>query len=160
MIDITKIKTLLLNTGLQQKDNPTYQVFLYLIDGLNDTAKLAKTTTSVTGAVGPQGPPGPPGFSLGDSDGDGETIPGPQGVTGATGPQGVAGVIGPPGESSEGDGDFIVAYSPSQFAMNDMTPTFIGINDTFVVPLYKQAFYEIAIDSEGTLEVDGFLIAV
>ncbi len=41
-----------------------------------------------------------------------------------------------------------------------MVPYYIAAGDTFTVPLYKQALFEMDIDVVGTLTVDGFLIQV
>jgi hypothetical protein len=41
-----------------------------------------------------------------------------------------------------------------------IVPYHIGINETFLVPLYKQALFSMNIDNEGIIEVDGFLIEV
>ena len=41
MIDPTRLYTALLNTGLQQKDNPLYQVIHSLIDNLISISKLS-----------------------------------------------------------------------------------------------------------------------
>ncbi len=41
-----------------------------------------------------------------------------------------------------------------------MVPYHIGINEVFLVPLYKQALFAMNIDNEGIIEVDGFLIEV
>lgn len=41
-----------------------------------------------------------------------------------------------------------------------MLPYFIAGDDTFTVPIYKQALFNMTIDIEGTLVVDGFLIQV
>lgn len=67
-----------------------------------------------------------------------------QGIPGLQGPPGPAGAAGPPG--SEGQAGFV--------------PTYIAPDETFVVPAGKQALFEMAIDSEGMLEVDGYLILV
>jgi len=39
-------------------------------------------------------------------------------------------------------------------------PTYIGPTETFTVPENRQALKAMAIDNEGTLTVDGFLIEV
>lgn len=41
-----------------------------------------------------------------------------------------------------------------------MVPYFIASDETFTVPLYKQALFTMTIDNEGILEVDGFLLEV
>lgn len=41
-----------------------------------------------------------------------------------------------------------------------MVPYYIAPTETFTVPLYKQALFEMNIDNEGILVVDGFLIEV
>lgn len=41
-----------------------------------------------------------------------------------------------------------------------MVPYFIASGDTFTIPLYKQALFNMAIVNDGTLVVDGYLILV
>ncbi len=53
--DPSRLYTLLLNTGLQQKDNPLHQVIHGLIDHTISTNKQVNTIISGGGSVGPQG---------------------------------------------------------------------------------------------------------
>lgn len=41
-----------------------------------------------------------------------------------------------------------------------MVPTFIAADDTFIVPADHQALFTVPIDNEGTLDVEGVLVAV
>lgn len=129
MSDIVRLRTTLLTTGLQQKDQPLYQLLYQLINELNGVSDSVSTSVVISNTPGPQGPAGPPGFlSFDDSGGDGGdiTLPGPRGIDGA----------------------------------NGMVPYFIALSEVFVIPLYKQALFEMNIDNEGILEVNGFLIEV
>lgn len=45
-------------------------------------------------------------------------------------------------------------------AGSGMVPYFLASGQTFTVPVYKQALFEMTIDNEGILEVDGFLVEV
>jgi hypothetical protein len=78
-IDPSRLYTALLNTGLQRKDNPLYQVIHDLIANLI-TLNL-QTNSSSSGSVGPPGPTGPQG------------------------PQGLQGLQGSPILSWQDDGD-------------------------------------------------------
>jgi hypothetical protein len=49
---------------------------------------------------------------------------------------------------------------PAVVATSGMVPYFIAATETFTVPVYKQALFEMTIDSQGLLVVDGFLIQV
>lgn len=76
-IDPSRLYSALLNTGLQQKDNPLYQVIKNLIDNLVAAVKAINSSgsgTGTTGATGPQGLQGIqgiPGFAISDSENDG-----------------------------------------------------------------------------------------
>jgi hypothetical protein len=64
MIDPTRLYTALLNTGLQQKDNPLYQVIHDLIGQIVQQAKISNSSSSSSGGgLGPQGPQGLSGLS-------------------------------------------------------------------------------------------------
>jgi hypothetical protein len=41
-----------------------------------------------------------------------------------------------------------------------MVPTFIAAGETFMVPANRQALFTMAIDNEGILDVEGFLVEV
>jgi len=128
-----RLYSMLLNTGLQIKDNSLYQVIYQLIGAINNLA------------VGVGGFSGGGGgstvinntinniqLSLESGSGDGGdsiSIPGPPGPAGASG-------------------------------ANGMVPYFIATGETFTVPVFKQALFSMNIDNEGTLAIDGFLIEV
>jgi hypothetical protein len=130
-IDPARLFSLLLNTGLQTKDNPLYQVIYQLIGQVSkltaDSAASSSSTnnsTTVINQIIQQ-------LALGDdSSGDGEV--GPPGVRGLDGNDGA----------------------------NGMVPYFIASSEIFIIPLFKQALFAINIDNEGILEIDGFLIEV
>jgi len=127
--DVTRLKSILLNTGLQIKDNPLYQLLNGLIDGLSDVNKGVSSFTSVS-IPGPPGPAGAPGFLFEDQIGDADSV------------------IAAPSTSSGGG-------SSSSFV-----PYLIPAGSTFVVPINYQALFEMTIEVDGILEVDGFLIEV
>lgn len=128
--DIQRLKSVLLTSGLQQKDNALWQVINSLIDALgqsNDvlTAQIANTGSTIINQTLQQ-----LFLGVGDSDGSGgggeSLIPGPAGVAG----------------------------------QNGMVPYYIAPTEKFNVPIYKQALFAMNIDNEGILEIDGFLIEV
>jgi hypothetical protein len=41
-----------------------------------------------------------------------------------------------------------------------MVPYYIGVGEIFEVPLYKQALFEMTIENDGIIDVDGYLILV
>jgi hypothetical protein len=41
-----------------------------------------------------------------------------------------------------------------------MTPYFVAADETFVVPVNKQALFSMPIDSEGILDIEGYLLEV
>lgn len=79
-IDPTRLYTALLNTGLQQKDNPLYQVIYNLIGNLVDlNNQINAINIVVNPALGPQGIQGLQGLQgiqgfPGNDGEDGETI--------------------------------------------------------------------------------------
>lgn len=94
---LDRLKSQLLTSGIQQQNQPLYQVINQLIDALRQAINLQagqitdiiNTPSPVT--IGPIGPPGLDGF-----DGvDGEI--GPSGIQGPIGPQGAAGQSNIPG---------------------------------------------------------------
>lgn len=93
--DPNRLYAHLLNTGLQNKDNPLYQVIHELIrqlSQLNITVTSGKisgsgTTTVIQSSMGPPGIDGSDGID-GDIGPPGINIIGPQGITGAQGPIG------------------------------------------------------------------------
>jgi hypothetical protein len=94
---ISRLKSQLLTSGLQQKDQPLFQVINQLIGALSDTAQVAASGGSGGGTIGPPGPAGKDGpFIIGSDGQDGHDgingQPGPQGFRGATGPQGSPGL--------------------------------------------------------------------
>lgn len=102
-----KLQSTLLTSGLQQSNQPLYQVISQLIDAIiasNEAVVSGSSGSGGTGATGAQGPMGPPGID-GDSGSDGDIGPpgirGIDGITGAQGPQGPPGLegdIGPEGD--------------------------------------------------------------
>ncbi len=127
-----RLYSALLNTGLQTKDTPLYQVIYQLIGAINTLGKGitggssgggGSTTIIVQGTQGPMGQPGQDGLD------------GSDGFPGVPGPAGSAG-------------------------SNGMVPYFIATGETFTVPVFKQALFSMNIDNEGTLAIDGFLIEV
>src|ERR1035437_1379231 len=101
--DPSRLYVSLLNTGLQQKDNPLYQVIHDLIGAVAVVNKQTNTIISGGGSAGPAGKdglPGPPGLSLDISDNnDSILIPGLQGFPGIQGLQGFPGLDGDSYES-------------------------------------------------------------
>jgi hypothetical protein len=67
------------------------------------------------------------------------------GATGPTGPAGPTGPSGPTGPTGPAGG---------------CVPYFIASGDTFTVPVFIQSLWSMAIDNEGTIVVNGFLIQV
>mgnify|MGYP001562406919 CR=1 FL=1 len=127
-----RLYSALLNTGLQIKDNPLYQVIYQLIGAVNEIANTLGATGSSGGSGG-----GTTinnitnifqqlGLDGGADAGDDSLIPGPQGIDGA----------------------------------NGMVPYFIASNEVFHVPEFKQALFAMNIDNEGIMIIDGFLIEV
>lgn len=90
--DPAKLYPLLLNTGLQTRDNPTYQVIYNLITTLVALNKQFGSSSSGGGggggSVGPQGPTGISGANGLDA------IDGIDGLDGSIGPQGIRGLQG------------------------------------------------------------------
>jgi hypothetical protein len=133
LIESGRLKAILLNTGLQQKDQPLYQFLNSLIDKVVALSAAANsssggggggsTVTNINNIIQQ--------IISGDGDGgnSGDTIPGPPGNTGADG-------------------------------ANGMVPYSIALGETFTVPVNKQALFAMNIDNSGTLVVDGFLIEV
>ncbi len=128
--DLDRLKVTLLKSGIQQKDQPLYQVINQLIDFLRKSIGILQSdVAAVSGGGGSTATTQIIQQLLldGDSGGDGgDTIPGPQGE---------------PGE-------------------NGMVPYFIAASETFTVPEFKQALFAMNIDNEGILIIDGFLIEV
>jgi hypothetical protein len=129
-IDPDRLYSALLNTGLQNKDQPLYQV-IYLLIG------QVVALTNITSAGGGSGGGSSTTIinnliqqlALDGSDGGGGSdisIPGPRGEDGA----------------------------------NGMVPYFIAVDEIFTVPEFKQALFAMNIDVEGILVIDGFLIEV
>ena len=72
---------------------------------------------------------------------------GDAGAPGPAGPPGAAGSSGPPGAAGEA-------------GANGAVPYFISSTEIFTVPLYKQMLFQMLIDNEGVLDIDGYLIEV
>jgi hypothetical protein len=132
LIESGRLKAILLNTGLQQKDQPLYQFLNSLTDkvvalsaaansssgGGSGSSSITNITNIIQQIIG------------GDGDsGINDVIPGPAGAAGAEG-------------------------------ANGMVPYSIALGETFTVPINKQALFAMNIDNSGILVVDGFLIEV
>lgn len=128
--DLDRLKVTLLKSGLQQKDQPLYQVINQLIDFLRKSiSQLQDATSGSSGGGGTTTINQTIQQLLLDGDGDSgeaDIIPGPRGIDG----------------------------------VNGMVPYFIAAGEKFTVPLYKQALFSMNIDNEGELEIEGFLIEV
>jgi hypothetical protein len=89
-----------------------------------------------------------------DNNSDGLIIPGPIGIRGKDG------IPGPPTlDSNEGFNDEIMIPGPMGLE-GPMVPYYIGLNETFHVPEFKQALFGMVITNDGTIIIDGFLIEV
>lgn len=129
-----RLQVQLLNTGLQNKDNPLYQLLFLMIGALNqlqaqinaitggDVTNIINNTTVIQQMLG---------SPLGDDSSSGED-----------GFPGVQGIPGIPGENGP------------------LMPYFIATGETLTVPLYKQGLFSVPIDNEGTIDVDGYLVEV
>src|SRR5262245_17604461 len=62
-----------------------------------------------------------------------------------------------PGDILVWDGD---SWVPGAASSGGMVPYYLAPDETFVVPLYKQALFAMLIDNAGTLAVDGYLLEV
>lgn len=126
-----RLLTQLNTSGLQVKDNPLYQVIKQLIGIIKDLESV------IGGGSGGGGGSSVTNYItniqqvLSSEDGGG-------GNGGEMGPPGVAGISG----------------------ANGMVPTFIAAGETFFVPEFKQALFEMTIDNEGILDIEGFLVQV
>lgn len=141
MPDPNRLYSALLNTGLQQKDNPLYQVLHDLIGLL---AGVTPTTPTFTGGSGGGG-----GttiinnniqnnlFQISDFDGS---------------------------NNNDDDNSFwppgIVSSGSSGGGTDAFIPYFIGPTEIFTIPVNKQGLFTMNIDNEGILVIDGFLIEV
>jgi Collagen triple helix repeat (20 copies) len=139
LYDPTRLYSALLNTGLQQKNNPLYQVIYDLIGAVAGINKQANTTAS-GGNPGPQGIQGKMGLPGVDGI-DGEDAPVIQGATGATGSQGSQGFQGIPGlDGSDGDDSVLIGIPTVSLVPIPYTPVLTNItigNGTFT-GLYLQ----------------------
>jgi hypothetical protein len=136
LIDASRLKYQLQNTGLQNKDNPLWQLLyqmLGVLEALNkevgglvidNTSGGGNTVINLLGFA-----------TLGDDGGGGSSESGPPGPAGAAGANGTDGA-------------------------NGMVPYFIATTETFTIPLFKQALFSMNIDNEGILDIEGFLIEV
>jgi len=76
MFDPSRLFAQLLNTGLQQKDNPLYQVIYNLIKSTSELTNAVSSGSTTIGPVGPQGVQGIPGVGISlDSGMDGSSDP-------------------------------------------------------------------------------------
>jgi len=159
--DASRLYSQLLNTGLQGKDNPLYQVIYQLIRAVG---QATPTTSGFSGG----------GSSSivnvfqaiqqlelgdgGDSSSEGFTIPGPRGIDGIIGRDG----LGAPGlDGNDGEDGFPGPPGPAGATTGGtgtMVPYFNPLGTEFIVPLYSQALFGMNIDNEGIITVDGFLI--
>lgn len=75
--DTKRLQILLLNTGLQNKDNPLFQVLKQIIDaltGINNELNDISSGIGPQGIQGIQGIQGPPGASLINEENDSDSI--------------------------------------------------------------------------------------
>lgn len=131
-INPVRLITQLQNTGLQNKDNPLYQLLFQMIQLLqtiaNQTNKggsIPKGTTTIINQILNQF--GGPTFD-GINGEDGFSIPGAIGATGATGATGSSGtagaqgIMGPPGiDGNDGYDAFILLSSPGSSPSSGVT---------------------------------------
>ena len=69
----------------------------------------------------------------------------------------------PSGDSGGGSGDgevLMINSNNNDGSSGGMMPFFIPLDETFIIPENKQGLFEMTIDVEGILQVDGFLIQV
>lgn len=132
LFDPSRLYTQLQNTGLQNKDQPLFQLINQMIGAMVAINKLQNasggsgggSSSTVISQIIQQ-------LSFGsDSDSGGE--------------------IGPPG----------INGIPGEDGANGMVPYYIAPTEEFIVPEFKQALFAMNIDNEGILTVDGFLIEV
>lgn len=100
MIDLDRLKSTLLTSGINQKNNPLYQVINQLIDALKEQRKLILATGLSGGSSNILNETHiHQVISFGDGDGGGGESgpPGPAGINGAPGISNVAGPAGPMG---------------------------------------------------------------
>ena len=117
-------------SGLQTKNTPLYEVIVALIKRMKE---LSIAVSSSSGGGG----------------GGSVTINNIHQMLDvfSSGGSGEDGPPGPPGDRGA-DGS------------NGMVPYYIAPDETFTVPEFKQALFNMVIDNEGFLDVDGFLIEV
>lgn len=159
MMDPSRLIYQLQNTGLQNKDNPLYQLLFQMIQIVTG---LDKVTTGLSGSFGGGGSIinviGFPPLALDNSEAllnEMLSVPGRDGIIGRDGAQGPPGYDGLDGESPD------IIPGPIGPA-GPMVPYYLGDNERFLVPLYKQALFSMNIELDGSaiLEVDGYLIEV
>lgn len=158
-IDPSRLIYQLQNTGLQNKDNPLYQLLfqmIQIVSGLDHSVTAISGSSSGGTIVNVLGfPP----LSQ-DSAADGLlnellSIPGRDGIIGRDGAQ------GPPGMDGQDADDPIMLPGPQGIdGANGMVPYYISPTETFTIPLYKQALFSMNIDNEGIIDLEGFLIEV
>ena len=128
--DLTKLKSVLHTSGISQKNQPLHQVIWGLIEFCQKNFQGLQA-----GTIGP----GPAStvinqtlqqFFLGSSDSD------------------------------DGGGGDTIPGPPGIPGVNGMVPYYVAPNETFTVPIFKQALFSMNIDNEGILDVEGFLIEV
>lgn len=134
LIDASRLKYQLQNTGLQNKDNPLWQLLYQMLGVLEALNK----------EVG--------GLVIDNTSGGGSTVINLLGFAtlGDDGGGGGDGEVGPPG----------VPGAAGEDGANGMVPYFIATTETFTIPLFKQALFSMNIDNEGILDIEGFLIEV
>lgn len=125
---LDRLKAQLLTSGIQEKNQPLFQVINQLIDYLRQS--ITELEKAIAGGVGSGGGGGGPTtitnqliqqFSIGEASEEGLTIPGPPGTPGA---RGIDGNSGPPGYGIDGeDGDF---YLPMPGPQGNPGPTGVG----------------------------------
>jgi hypothetical protein len=133
--DPARLYALLMNTGLQQKDQPLYQVIHDLIAA---AASINTQVNNVIASLAPSTTPVSPTSNINKlqmldfsgldvSDGNDSFIPGPQGAQGIQGQQGISGLDG---ENSE-EYSFTVVQSNN---IGAATASALTINNTSITP--------------------------
>jgi hypothetical protein len=160
--DPTRLYVPLLNTGLQQKNNPLYQVIHDIIGHLSNISQAVTTnsgsgsssTSSGSGTTGPQGIQGPQGIrgvsGIRGSDG----LDGLDGLDSfISGPQGLQGIQGVPGFAIDGvDGLDGLDYLPTLSVNSGIDLSFtIAVPITGGTVVMNQGQQRIVINPAGTL---------
>ncbi len=160
--DPSRLHSALLNTGLQSKDNPLYQVIHQLIGVTDESSKsissinnaVITNTTNINNIIDSNSLIRPTNMMFPEDGLDGES----SFISGPTGPIGLQGLQGPPGEDGDdgGNNPFVfpdlsnVAYinKPNSFSANIQTIT--ADNSAIALVLRGRASDDIAILNMST----------